>query len=199
MIPHNPNQFKLFYGGQELQDSITHSADQASTYGDTNLQDMWARKLSEAKQPESSGGHGAGLYESMLNEGVRPHTKLEVSWGSQAGRPDEPRQQIYEGHHRVAVAADIERNTGRAMWINTVHEDRGLQTRLHQGLTPLLGGEQFWKQRYGQLAEQLPRLGMKLGTPRPVGQKAPAPGTYEPSSPMRSSWLKNILQGFGGT
>jgi len=145
--PHNPNQFKLFYGAQELKSAITQSYDVDIGEGDTDLNSMWERKLSESKMPESSGEHGAGVYESLLREGVRPRTKLTVQWGDERpvgdDEPDDVHRMIHEGHHRVASAADIEEKTGRAMWINVDHYDYGQKQRVYQGLKPMHSGLQF--------------------------------------------------------
>jgi hypothetical protein len=134
----NPNQFKLFYGAQELQNSITKSGDLKATIDSDGymqrdeegsfqyetLPEMWSRKVQESKQREGS-GHGSGVYDSMLSEGVRPHTSLRVHHVSSGDD-----LQVSDGHHRVAAAADIERTTGRNMWIFTDHADNYTQRRL---------------------------------------------------------------------
>lgn len=127
----NPNQFKLFYGAQELQNAVTRSGDreyladeEGNVYRDEegnfareSLPQMWDRKLEESKKPEYT-GHGSGVYDSMMSEGVRPHTSLTVHHPT----PDNGLQ-LADGHHRLAAAADIERTTGKNMWIFTNHED----------------------------------------------------------------------------
>jgi hypothetical protein len=137
----NPNQFKLFYGAQELQDAITDSNDRNVLYDaaagemmrDDNgilqkesMPDMWSRKLQESKQREGY-GHGSGVYDSMMSEGVRPHTSLKLYHADQPGVNN--KRVIADGHHRVAAAADIERTTGKNMWIFTDHADN--YTRHH--------------------------------------------------------------------
>jgi hypothetical protein len=205
MIEPNPHQFKLFYGGRELRDAITHSYDIDEEEGDQNLTDMWKRKVAESKLPERSGGHGAGVYESLLNEGVRPDTKLHVNWSTPyPADPDIPGKAIYEGHHRVASAADIEETTGRAMWFNVANTDAGLQTRLQRGLLPL---------GMRPLPVGLPRLppiGAQFGQPRPVGQPQAkprgwgqgGPSTAPAESPKfkqlpNSEGIRNLMRALG--
>ena len=76
----------------------------------TSIDDVWKLKLSEAKRPAGA-GHGAGLWESIKAEGVRP---VRMQGGQYIGTPIELAHQpgglpprIMEGHHRVAAAADI--------------------------------------------------------------------------------------------
>jgi hypothetical protein len=145
----NPNQFKLFYGAKELKDSITQSYDVDIGEGDTTLNSMWVRKLGEAK--------ASGLHESLHTEGVHPNTKLTVQWGGPNGDSEDPdavHHMIYDGHHRVAAAADIEEQTGRAMWINTDNADYGQRQRVYKGLKPMHSGL---------------KLRGKPGRPQPIG------------------------------
>ena len=89
----------------------TGSGPGAVVIGDESIEALWQHKLSEAKRPAATPGHGSGLYESIKAEGVRP---VPMQGGQYTGTPIEvghqpgglPRR-IMEGHHRVAAAADI--------------------------------------------------------------------------------------------
>ena len=144
----HPIQFQMFYGAQELKDTITDSGDRgrigshASHYGlssgarqdfevtdeKESMDEMWDRKLTEAKSDYGS-VHGGGVHESMMNEGVRPQTKVTLNWDDSEDYGDEPSVMLGDAHHRVAAAADIERTTGRSMWINANHSDPNLNFR----------------------------------------------------------------------
>ena len=108
----NPNQFKLFYGGQELQNAITNSGDLEPG---EDLPHMWDRKAEESKEPGRSGKHGAGVYDSMKEEGYNG-MPLTVSH-------DHRGKYVYNGHHRIAAAAAVARETGRNVWIPVEHND----------------------------------------------------------------------------
>jgi hypothetical protein len=174
----NPNQFKLFYSGQELQDSITRSWDIDEDEGDTGLESMWNRKLEESMAHPRSGQHGAGVYDSIREEGFRPHVRLGVHWGDQPGT-DTPDLHIEEGHHRLASAAALERETGQPQWINVDNYDRGLSFRLNRGLP--------------NRVPEVPglRLGGKIGSPRPVGPQAPT------KPPLSSATKANVFKWLG--
>lgn len=115
----NPNQFKLFYGGQELQNTITESGDM---FDHENLDQMWDRKAEEAKVPGNVRGHGAGVYDSLKSQGYNG-MPLTVSH-------DRRGTYVYNGHHRIAAAAAIERETGKNVWIPVEHNDWDTQMNL---------------------------------------------------------------------
>ena len=113
----NPAQMKLFMGGQEMQEASNSSTDTDAVKGEKGWSKMWEKKLSESKQPAGT-GHGSGLHASLLEHGYQrdqhkpfdPAPTLFVQGnGVQQG----------EGHHRVAAAADIERTTGKHVWLPT--------------------------------------------------------------------------------
>jgi hypothetical protein len=110
----HPEQFKLFMGGQEWQRSVSDSIDRVHTKGET-MKAVWSEKLTESKVPGSYTTHGAGLHDAIATHGYQhdaddPPTVLLGNSG----------QKIQgEGHHRIAAAADIERATGRNVWIPT--------------------------------------------------------------------------------
>jgi hypothetical protein len=115
----NPDQLKLFMGGQEWQQTVTDSADRRAGQ---SLDSLWAQKLEEAKRPSSSGGHGSGLYENISKHGFQ----LDKAWDKDdyptlwvGNQPDRPSFRQFEGHHRIAVAAEIERVENRPVWIPT--------------------------------------------------------------------------------
>jgi hypothetical protein len=124
--PSDPNQFKLFYGAQELQNHITESIDQEK--GET-LPQMWDRKVAESKT-EDGVTHGSGVYRSMAEHGWQKSKDVVQGAEGELGRPNDrgltvnhhaepgrPGAHLLGGHHRVAALADIERTTGRDQWI----------------------------------------------------------------------------------
>jgi hypothetical protein len=109
-------QLPLFMTGVEWQDSVTHSTDGPAAQA-------YAERLEQSK---GNTGRGAGLYESMQKHGYQrdlgdkdvPTIVLEDSPSGKSIR-----QVQSEGHHRVAVAADIERKTGKPVYIPTNYVD----------------------------------------------------------------------------
>lgn len=105
----NPDQFKLFFGGQELKETITDSGDRRlnSKSQEESMDKMWARKSKMAKGTDPS-YHGAGVYKSIKQVGYRgdPVPLMKTKENLLA----------YEGHHRIAAAADVEK-TGKQVWV----------------------------------------------------------------------------------
>jgi hypothetical protein len=115
----HPLQFKLFMSGEEWKQSVTDSVDRPFVR-DRKMSTMWSEKLSESKEPHGP-THGSGIhadlrYEGYVHNADDPPTILVGSKNKLAQG---------EGHHRVAAAADIERTTGKPIWIPTNYEKRG--------------------------------------------------------------------------
>lgn len=123
----SPDQFKLFMTGPEWQGTVNHSFDRHTTDGSDEREPMnklWARKETEARQPHDEWEHGSGVYDSMKRKGYRHH--LADGPGdiptiyAEGGRLTQG-----EGHHRIAAAAALERETGKPTYIPTNYERLG--------------------------------------------------------------------------
>jgi len=114
----NPNQFKLFMTGTEWQAHVTHSTDGP-------VPELWDQKEAASRLPYSSGEHGSGTYDSIKEHGWQNRTNYNekhptiILEDSSSG----VRKVQSEGHHRVAAAAAVERETGRAEFIPTRYVD----------------------------------------------------------------------------
>lgn len=114
----SPHQFKLFMTGVEWQQQVNRSTDGP-------IDAVWAEKTSQARAPKGSPVHGAGTKDSMLKHGYDrslsddggPRIIIEESLRGDAKFVQS------EGHHRVAAAADIQRETGRPVYIPTNYVD----------------------------------------------------------------------------
>lgn len=114
----NPDQFKLFMTGVEWQDQITHSTDGP-------IDTVWQEKELRSRLPKDS-GHGSGVYDSMAKDGYvgkksvnsQPSIVIEDSPSGKSTRMVQS-----EGHHRVAAAAAVERETGKPVYIPTNYFD----------------------------------------------------------------------------
>ena len=116
--PENQNQYKLFMRPQELMSSIRHSVDESgvsyktlSTKNrDKILNEMWRQKDRELDNVIHT-----GLLNSIEKHGILRPITIE-------DQPDEPLT-MGNGHHRVAAALRVEKNTGREMYIPVVYDD----------------------------------------------------------------------------
>lgn len=115
----NPNQFKLFMTGTEWQAQVTHSTDGPVKEG------MWDEKEARAASPSTEKGqHGTGVRSSIERYGYQhdrespPTIIIEDSFNKKSTRMVQS-----EGHHRVAAAAAIERDTGKPVFIPTNYVD----------------------------------------------------------------------------
>lgn len=125
----NDQQFKLFMSGQEWQAAATDSVDlgfaQTGKRAPTNMRQLWSQKLDEAKVPEGTmarngyKAHGAGIYDSMSEKGY-VHNPEPYDNPTLFVRGHDLKQG--EGHHRIAAAAEIERQTGKPIWIPTTYK-----------------------------------------------------------------------------
>lgn len=142
--PLNPNQLKLFMSGTEWQRSITDSTDLSGRGADA-LSDLWAEKEAQARQPAAfkvhdvqwrggrgqrvtigearNSAHGAGLYDSMKERGYDPTVSHGAAYGPTILTEGEDFTQ-WEGHHRVAAAAAVERDTGQPVYIPTNYRQK---------------------------------------------------------------------------
>lgn len=134
----NPNQFRLFWSGDELQKAVTYSTD---AYDDNDnpedLPTMWARKEEEARYPHDT-VHGGGVYTSMKQSGYRgePVTIQHVGGESVDGYGhsyEEPQGvETGDGHHRIAAAAALARE-GHAGWVHVENYDSNMAARDRAG------------------------------------------------------------------
>ena len=147
-------QFRLFYGATDLQATITASNDRKAIltvppeYGPDDstvspgktrretMGEMWGRKTAESKETRGLGAsHGAGTYESIQEHGfdTTKGAPVRLTYDQYTDQP-EPEVKIGDAHHRVAAAADIERTTGRDVWIPVTNVDPDLPYRHKQQL-----------------------------------------------------------------
>lgn len=118
----SPEQFKLFMTGTEWQDQVTHSTDGP-------MPALWKEKEARASVP-NDGGHGTGVRSSMERYGYQhdaespPTIVIEDSFSGKNTRMVQS-----EGHHRVAAAAAIERDTGKPVFIPTNYVDNSAAGR----------------------------------------------------------------------
>jgi hypothetical protein len=103
-----------------------------------SMEQMWSRKEAEAKTPKEvknydvqwRGGrghrvtinstpthvHGAGIYESVKEKGVEQGPNQKSPILTYVDKSTGEKRQG-EGHHRIAAAAAVERETGKQVWI----------------------------------------------------------------------------------
>lgn len=112
--------------GQEWKDSVTHSTDGP-------ISTLWGEKEARAATP-NDGSHGSGVRSSIERYGyqhdreVPPTIILEDSPNGKTVRKVQS-----EGHHRIAAAAAIERDTGHPVWIPTNYVDNTAAGRKARG------------------------------------------------------------------
>lgn len=121
-------QLQLLMTGTELKDSITQSHDKLDT---ESMKQMWRRKSKESKlstgttypDPYNEGqrtAHGTGLSKSMENHGyidANPRSHIQVDH-------DGDQRNVWEGHHRIATAARLEKNGKGPFYIPVQHHDQ---------------------------------------------------------------------------
>lgn len=125
----HPQQLKMFMTGKELRDSMSYSYDLDP--GET-MDDMWDRKVDESmsefggeswdnssSEGSSSREHGAGVYDSLKNEGLwdTPSSVVRVRH-----HVNKDSMRLRDAHHRVASAAHIEESGGRQIFFPVSHE-----------------------------------------------------------------------------
>lgn len=106
----------MFESGTEIQKYITKSFDVDPFLDKGDINNMWKRKLKEAKTPQRAAVHGSGLYKAIKKDGFDWDFPVQVEHFF--GENDKT---MAEGHHRVAAAAEIERETGKPVWIPIKH------------------------------------------------------------------------------
>lgn len=130
----NPDQFKLFMSGTEWKGAVTDSYDRdwvtsgPGDYRQENMNELWSRKETEAREPKSN-AHGSGLYDAIKNEGYDPNKVDDIdiesgSYGPSIAHVRGKSMQV-DGHHRIAAAAAVERDTGKVSWIPTNYNSWG--------------------------------------------------------------------------
>lgn len=110
----NPDQLKLFMTGTEWQASVHDSYDRM---GSESMDDLWEDKLNETQMPVGSDVRSAGLYDKMRVHGYRQNPREfrnpTINFHTSGTRIQE------EGHHRIAAAAELERQGIRTSFIPT--------------------------------------------------------------------------------
>jgi hypothetical protein len=123
--PDGSRSLKMFMTGQDIKHDITGSVDSVSRrrdeWDEEGLNSMWDVKLDESTYRKV--GHGADrktLYDSIATEGVQRPVTL---WHPEDGRGWGEGAMVHgDGHHRTAVAADIQAKTGREVYLPVVHD-----------------------------------------------------------------------------
>lgn len=126
-----PEQLKLFMSGTEWQNYTDSSIDGGPVDGGNSekatarMKELWSTKEKEARAPFRSDVHGAGTYDSMKERGYDPSPGEDpptiILMNNQANTHVVKMQS--EGHHRVAAAAAIERDTGQPVWMPVTYAD----------------------------------------------------------------------------
>lgn len=100
--------------GRELRDYLNESYDRTYQYFGSGeletMEQMWDRKVEESKVPEDITRHGSGVMDFLKKDGYNWDYPMNISaFGD--------KRLIWNGHHRVASAADIEEETGKQIYI----------------------------------------------------------------------------------
>lgn len=134
--PGKPEQLKLFMTGTEWQGYVNSSTDGP-------LDVIWPEKEAQARASanQRNAPHGAGTYDSMKEHGYVAQKSVNspptiVFETSPSGKT--LRRTQSEGHHRVAAAAAVERDTGKPVYLPTNYVDITPGARMRQRL---LGSE----------------------------------------------------------
>jgi hypothetical protein len=119
----NPMQMQLFVDPEEHIESLRGSIDLNEGY---TADELWKGKEEEARSPEGSGRHGAGLYDSVKKYGLVTGRDNPFSGPPIELHPasDESGWVQGEGHHRVAAAAAVQRDTGKKQWFTPTYRRR---------------------------------------------------------------------------
>lgn len=99
----------MFMTGQELRNRIEQSGDKKT---DESLNDMWERKVTEAKSGPSV--HGGGVYDSIKREGLHDGTMIRLSHQPTGSM-------VIDAHHRIAAAADLEASGDKQVYFPVTH------------------------------------------------------------------------------
>lgn len=161
----NPNQLRLFVDPVEHQATIKDSTDvysvdewdtphhsyserKTSTGPSPAMGALWAQKEWEARQPAESYEHGSGLYD-RIHSGEQVHTPIEVHLGESAAQDKQ-----YEGHHRIAASAAVQRDTGRQQFVPVKYNTYGysgirLGTQTRKMIADVRGRQQGRSESFG--------------------------------------------------
>ena len=123
------DQLKLFMTGTEWKASINDSMDRdwitdgPGDYRQENMGELWSRKEDEAREPKKQDHHGSGLYDAIKKDGYDPN-KADIENGDVGPKIVRYRGELtqVEGHHRIAAAAAVEKDTGKLSWIPTNYQ-----------------------------------------------------------------------------
>jgi hypothetical protein len=105
-----PMQLPMFMRARDLADSLTGTLDKS----DYPVKEVMHYKL-QASKGRIGHGHGTGVYDAVAREGVLNAVQLVHGMNQSL--------LMGQGHHREAAAEDIERQTGRDVWVPVVHTD----------------------------------------------------------------------------
>ena len=103
-------QLPMFMEAQEIRSSIQGTAD----YPNHPVDDVMKHKKSEADR--------SGLTESIRTDGVQQPVQL-VHKRDDEGYGDTSTTIMGHGHHRVAAASDISKETGQPKYVPVVHSE----------------------------------------------------------------------------
>jgi hypothetical protein len=147
----NGQQMRTLIDPVEHQEHVTHSVD-VQGYG--SMDRMWSEKEEEAREHQTTGVHGAGIYDWM-ERGDRQRSPITL-------RVD-PGQEGYgqgEGHHRVAAAAALQRESGEVRPLKFKAEHVGY-----------LGGSKGWDETPSTDDEPTRWRGEDEPSPTPSSQR----------------------------
>lgn len=105
----NPDQLQFIATGRDLQEQITHSADRMPLQ---TMNDLWEHKLKESKYQNEG---EKSLYQSMEERGFDPtlarghNQTVRLHFGK-------TKRLVSDMHHRIAVAADLEKSGKRTIY-----------------------------------------------------------------------------------
>lgn len=105
-----PMQLPMFMRARDLADSLTGTLDKS----EYSVEEVMEHKL-RASKGRMGHGHGTGVYDSVAREGVLNPVQMVHGMNNSL--------LMGQGHHRVAAAEDIERQTGKDKWVPVVHTD----------------------------------------------------------------------------
>lgn len=115
-------QGKLFLTPTEVATEF-HPID-TKRYGHPNDTAMWAAKLAESKK--EGYGHGAGVYsaleKNLISDPIRTSAPASEEWASDNPEYSSTRENLNEGHHRVAAGLELER-LGHEIYLPVLHDD----------------------------------------------------------------------------
>lgn len=118
----NPAQLKLFYRPHEVKQMVSDSVDR----GGDSMEELWEDKESEVNDNARSNGMFTNYSEmkrSIAKEGVQVPITIETQHD-----PKEP-MVMGQGHHRVVMAEQVEKETGKHVYIPAVHATHWNETQ----------------------------------------------------------------------